>query len=259
MPILTPDRLLSLSSNPVLSASWYYIAAVALTVCNQPQELPQLYHHLLRGGTTPIQAQEAIDSALAYQKLSDRGMPMPLTPSANTVAIQQMQTDKLKEALVKTIALAGVPRVINALMTLKTATPTDLRLNDKPVRSTLDDAATVKAERLRGYAFWDKVYGKISNRVAHQMSSASPDLWAYTINHVYAPLLSCTDVLSARESSFVVIACLVPQDVNPQLKGHLKGAISNGCTLEEVRATRAMVMQVCEWCGVGWKAEVAKL
>jgi hypothetical protein len=58
--------------------------------------------------------------------------------------------------------------------------------------------------------------------------------------------------------------------VNPQLKGHLKGAINNGAKLEEVRAVREIVIKLCEAAGMkaldgrtlngwGWRGEVAKL
>ena len=58
--------------------------------------------------------------------------------------------------------------------------------------------------------------------------------------------------------------------VNPQLKGHLKGAVNNGATVEEVRAVRDIVVQVCEASGMstikeetrggwGWRGEVAKI
>lgn len=56
--------------------------------------------------------------------------------------------------------------------------------------------------------------------------------------------------------------------MNPQLKGHLKGALNNGASAEEVRAVRALVLNVCEMYGMrplqdgdtgyfGWYTEVA--
>ena len=58
--------------------------------------------------------------------------------------------------------------------------------------------------------------------------------------------------------------------VNPQLKGHLKGAINNGATVEEVRAVRDVVIRICEAEGMkklgaddangwGWRGDVATL
>jgi alkylhydroperoxidase/carboxymuconolactone decarboxylase family protein YurZ len=160
-------------------------------------------------------------------------------------------TRKMREALLKGGALGGLPKTINSLTMLKNVTPPDLR-----ERSLMREGAT---QENVGAAFFDQVYGKISQRVQNQMSSAYPDLCDYAISHVYAPLLSFTRVLGPKETSLVVIACLIPQDVNPQLKGHLKGALNNGATVEEVMELRNMSMEICRWCGIGWRHEVAKL
>jgi len=62
----------------------------------------------------------------------------------------------------------------------------------------------------------------------------------------------------------------VETQVNPQLKGHLKGALNNGATVDEVRAVREVVISICEATGMtrlnesapggwGWRSEVANL
>lgn len=85
----------------------------------------------------------------------------------------------------------------------------------------------------------------------------------------YGYVLSNTSVLTPAETSLILVAGLVPQDVNPQLKGHLRGAVNNGCRVEEVRAVRDVVMWICEGGGMkmlkdgeqglGWSEEVAKI
>ena len=68
----------------------------------------------------------------------------------------------------------------------------------------------------------------------------------------------------------MVLACLIPQDVNPQLKGHLVGAVNNGASQDEVKAVRDVVIKVCEASGMkrledgsldgwGWREDVASL
>jgi hypothetical protein len=68
----------------------------------------------------------------------------------------------------------------------------------------------------------------------------------------------------------VMIILTLSLKVNPQLKGHLKGALNNGATVEEVRAVRDIVIQICEASGMkrlddtvaggwGWRGEVANL
>lgn len=60
--------------------------------------------------------------------------------------------------------------------------------------------------------------------------------------------------------------------VNPQLKGHLKGALNGGASVSQVRAVRHLAIQVCECAGMkiltdeedgpggwGWRSEVQNL
>lgn len=61
------------------------------------------------------------------------------------------------------------------------------------------------------------------------------------------------------------------QQVNPQLKGHLRGALNGGASVEQVRAVRQVSIQVCRASGMrlltaddppgcwGWRAEVQDL
>ncbi|KAK8058711.1 hypothetical protein PG994_009159 [Apiospora phragmitis] len=96
--------------------------------------------------------------------------------------------------------------------------------------------------------------------------SGTQDL-GLTARLVYGYLLSNTRVLSANETSFVLIAGLIPQDVT---QGHLRGALNNGATVEEVRAVRAIAVAICEAFGMerlaeevvggwGWRDEVANV
>ena len=91
-----------------------------------------------------------------------------------------------------------------------------------------------------------------------------------TARLMYGYILSNTNVLNARESSYVLLAGLIPQDVNAQLKGHLQGARNHGSTEEEVRAVRQVVIRICEASGMkkldidaaggwGWKGAVSDL
>lgn len=218
-------------------------------------------------------------------------------------AAQTVVACKIKEAILKAAPIAGLPKLINALTALRKVTPNSIRPAQKacrpstvspghvsssdlvhedvagtrfedqsiPTLDTLDgpictqsvNSGQVVNNMVRGLDFWSAVYGKVSNRVKTQMFNAYPDLWQYAFHNVYAPILSYTDIMSARETSFCVIAALIPQDVNPTLKGHLKGAINLGGTKEELNDIRLLVFDVCDWSGnVVWKGgkeSVAKL
>jgi hypothetical protein len=66
----------------------------------------------------------------------------------------------------------------------------------------------------RGQTFFDTVYGKVSKRVMGQMDRSGTEDLGLTARMMYGYILSNTSVLTAAESSFVLIAGLIPQDVS---------------------------------------------
>lgn len=167
-----------------------------------------------------------------------------------------------------------MPQTINALLALKHNTPPHLL--DEPLayspsnRPSELHAIPSSTILHRGQRFFDTVYGKVSKRVMGQMDRCGTEDLGLTARLMYGYVLSNTTVLTAAESSFVLIAGLVPQDVNPQLKGHLRGAVNNGASFEEVDAVRGLVVRICEAAGMkrlaegeqeswGWREEVARL
>jgi hypothetical protein len=66
----------------------------------------------------------------------------------------------------------------------------------------------------RGQNFFDQVYGKVAKRVMGQMDRSGTEDLGLTARLMYGYILSNTSVLTAAESSFVLIAGLIPQDVS---------------------------------------------
>ncbi|ODV85163.1 hypothetical protein CANARDRAFT_28460 [[Candida] arabinofermentans NRRL YB-2248] len=266
MTILTPQRMMHLANNKKLSNVWYLIATVTLTVCNQPQEIPNVYHYALH-----LNDQNVIPSIELYDKISTvvkhydeikssgspKGKIFNPYPASNHQELNRISA-KFRESILKTSALSGLPKAINSLTVLRDTTPQDLIATDvnRPAINNFDDYLK---EQERGKLFWKRIHNKISGRVINSMSTSYPDLWQYTIQNVYSPLLSYCGILSEQETSLIVISCLIPQDVNPQLKGHLKGAKNIGVDMETIDECREMVIEISQWCGVSWKSEIAKL
>lgn len=215
MTILTAQRLRQLASWPHLEDTWWLVTGAVMTVCNRPEEIGRLYEH----------AQQVV-------------------PDVDITA-------KLREALLKTAALSGLPRSINALRELQKAVPTE-RWGEtrRPVVTTWQEWQQVQE---RGEEYWGVVYGKVSQRVKGQLQGAYGDLWEYTLRDVYGPLLSYDGVLDAQESAICVVSALIPQQVNAQLKGHLKGALNVGVRVETVREVRKMAILLSQW-GAGGAA-----
>ncbi|KAJ4129953.1 hypothetical protein NW768_006925, partial [Fusarium equiseti] len=219
-PILTPALIATIRKQPNLPRNtWYFITATTLSALNRPDELPKIL----------ISATEEGQSA--------DGSGVPSRDE------QLCISRRLREALLKASAVGGMPKTINALMSLKSATPEDL-LDEGGT-----DAASPRHKDIyntqptqilqRGQNFFENIYGKISRRIMGQMErSGAPDL-GLLARLTYGYVLSNTDVLTPAETSFVLIASLIPQDsskVNPQLKGHLRGALNGGASEDEVRA-----------------------
>lgn len=154
------------------------------------------------------------------------------------------------------------PQAINALNLLKNSTPAHILAAPSPTQRRLSHSnpdATSSQIIDRGNTFFDKVYGKVSKRVMGGMRNSYDDL-GVVAELMYGHVFSNLEVLGARDTSLLLVAGLIPQNVNPQLKGHLKGALNNGATVEEVMAVREMVLRICERAGWGGReSEVAKL
>lgn len=159
--------------------------------------------------------------------------------------------------------ILGGGKSINALLALKPHTPPsllDAPLSRSPTLRPTDVSSRPLSHTLhRGAHFFGATYGKVARRVLAQMDGSGTEDLGVVARLMYGFVLSNTNVLSAVETSWVLIAGLVPLDVNPQLKGHLKGAVNHGARLEEVRAVREVVVGICERAGVRWRGEVAGL
>ncbi|KLU91427.1 hypothetical protein MAPG_09947 [Magnaporthiopsis poae ATCC 64411] len=248
--IITPSLLATIRKQPNLPRNtWYFVTATTLTVLNRPDEIPAVFKHAL----------EAPDAGSS---------PGPSPEEQLSIS------RRIREALVKTAAIGGLPKTINALMELKKHTPphlVDEPLGYSPTSRAVEMYDVPSSQILhRGQRFFDMVYGKVSKRVMGQMDRSGTEDLGLTARLVYGYLLSNTAVLTPAETSFVLIAGLVPQDVNPQLKGHLKGALNGGATVEEVRAVRNISMAICEASGMkmldssapggwGWRSDPATL
>lgn len=242
-PIITASLLASLRSAPCPPQVWYYVTAVTLSTLNRPDEISKVLHSALK------EQENTLDT-------SSRGIVNggAIASGDETHGRQLDVARRMRESLVKSAAVVGLPKTINALLELKKHTPEALL--DPPMTASSTgraiELASVDSSLLlhRGEAFFSRTYGKIAARVMGQMDRSGTEDLGLLARLFYGYLLSNLRVLGPAESSWVLIAGLIPQDVNPQLKGHLRGALNNGATLEEVKAVRASVISICQASGV---------
>ncbi|KAH6681934.1 AhpD-like protein [Halenospora varia] len=249
-PVLTPQLLNYIRKHPsVPPHTWYFISAAVLAILNRPDEITTVYERAIQ-----------IDSL----------------PGGQTAEHEERLkiSRRIREALIKSSAVGGVPKTINALLALKEVTPIELQdevSEFSPTSRRIEIYHTPMPEILtRGQTFFENIYGKISKRVMGQMERSGTEDLGLIARLTYSYILSNTSVLSPAETSYVMIAGLIPQDVNPQLKGHLRGALNGGATKDEVKAVRDIVIRICEASGMrmidssvpagwGWREEVADL
>jgi phage FluMu protein gp41 len=198
-PIITPALLSTIRQTPHLPPNtWYFITATTLAVLSRPDEIKHVYRAALGQN--------------AQGKFDGHVLPH---------SAQLEITRRIREALVKAGAIAGMPKVINALNDLKEVTPEELL--DAPEQEA-PLALTGRREEIyaappaqileRGQAFFDQVYGKISRRVMSKLNNCGTEDLGLFARLLYSYVLSNTSVLSAVDTSYVMIAGLIPLDVS---------------------------------------------
>lgn len=196
--ILSPSLLHSLRNNSRIPPGvWYYATAVTLSALNRPDEIPRVFESAI--------ADDSIDQ-VAGSRSPDSSSP------------QLSVARRLRESLVKSAAIVGLPKTINALLELRRHTPDHLLdppMGVSPTGRAIEMASVDSSALLhRGETFFAKVYGKVNARVMGQMDRCGTEDLGLIARLMYGYLLSNTKVLSPAESSFVLLAGLIPQDVS---------------------------------------------
>ncbi|MDI1488434.1 MAG: hypothetical protein OHK93_007709 [Ramalina farinacea] len=194
VPIITPKLLAAIRAHPFLPRnSWHFVSAAALNALNRPDEMANVFKYAIGKGPGDR---------------SEHELDVP----AQLVIIRQM-----REALVKSAAICGLPRSINSLLELRKVTPPEFL--DEPLaysptgRSNELYNLSSSPVLARGKRFFDLVYGKISARVMGQMDSSGTEDLGLTARLMYSFLLSNERILDASQTSYVLLAGLIPQDV----------------------------------------------
>lgn len=183
--VITPALLSTIRSYPRLPHNtWYLLAATALSTLNRPDEIRKVYTHALEHG----------------------GGAKDQKPSQE----EQLQiTRRTREALVKSAAIIGLPKTINALFAMKGVTPKHLLdepMGYSPSNRSIDLYTTPAAQILsRGQKFFDQVYGKVTGRVMGQMDRSGTEDLGLLARLEYGYVLSPVGILNAPETSYGTI------------------------------------------------------
>ena len=128
IPVLTAQRLVQLATfHPKLQNSWYLVAAATFSACNEPQEIPRLYHFAMINDLRPGQVSRSASKAIELLEVGTERLQGQLQELYNEpTPFQRRAAGKIREALLKSSALTGLPRAINSLQALKVTTSSEL-------------------------------------------------------------------------------------------------------------------------------------
>ena len=262
---LTSHRLACLIDfHEKLSEHWALLAIATVTSSNQPEMIDKILIARLLQLTEGNETRHGTD--LVKEVMPMVGNHKLLNEKFATANEAQAKfLAEAKETILKISAIVGMPRSINGLKFLHSATPACL-LTEMGELNAEDGFISSAAHRKshsdnfkRGLEHWDMTYGKVAMRIINDLNTFYPDLWQFIIKDVYSDILSYNEILDASVTSLVVICALVPLDVNAQLRGHLRGALNMGWDEAFINAVRNFSLTLSVWCGIRWKGDVVKL
>ncbi|CAK7207429.1 hypothetical protein SEUCBS139899_010239 [Sporothrix eucalyptigena] len=199
--------------------TWYCITACAFAASNQGGYVADVYR-------TAIQAHH------------------------DDVEYQRNVLKRIKESLIKTSVIYGIPRVINAFRALVKALPSPEANETSSVRIHIEKPAETDE---RGIAYMRNIFRADLDPFLETMDTYWPDLRTLVVTTIYGYYQSDTSVLDAITTSQLNIATLVPMDVTAEVAWHMRGVIRNNGTRAHLDYAFATAMTVCEICDVRLK------
>lgn len=199
---------------------WSWLAAIAFSALNRPEQASKVFEY-------------------AVKQLS-------------THQDKLLLAKKFRDSIFKAGIIFGYPKTINALIQLNTVMPEDLKESSvlRDTNLSLSDLQRV------GQSYFDSGYGTTSESVRGLIHNSYPDLGYLTIAIAYGFVYSFSDILNKYETSYTMIAALIPSDLPRQVGWHFHSAIRSGATIEQVQAVRQIVIKVSEFCGKQWESTI---
>ncbi|KAH7920912.1 hypothetical protein BV22DRAFT_1039276 [Leucogyrophana mollusca] len=206
---------------------WYAVAAIAFSASNRPDAVPLVLQYAFKD----------LDTLSA--------------PDEDYMFVAR----KIRDAIFKSGMISGFPKAINALAALHVVTPEKYR-DTGPLRDTTLSNAEVARQ---GQEFFDQTYGETASTVQPFLRAIYPDLEFYVTSFAYGYGYAFMKVTSPMETSFAMISALIATDTPRQIEWHLSGAVRNGATVGEVKAVRAISIEIAKAAGIVWKHDIPDL
>lgn len=107
--------------------------------------------------------------------------------------------------------------------------------------------------------------GEYESYVSYQLLTASLLNWLcfrigwFSQNIGYGHVYGMTDVVSLLETSYILITSLIAMDTPRQINWHMTNCQRIGASIDDVRAVRAIAIEVAAKCGVVWRDSVPEV
>ncbi|KAI9022169.1 hypothetical protein CLU79DRAFT_751466 [Phycomyces nitens] len=216
-------KLFKEESKPINEQLWCIIAAVVISALNHPKDLAEVYN---------LVSSSADELEISLE---------------NKQAEMAKVVLRLREAILKSFIVTGFPKAINTLQSLHDSTPEAIRklIQTTPLRleNTWEE---VSEQRKKGRALFTKIYERHTDLILNHMGSSYPDLAQAALHQLYGSILSEIKVIGAKETSLIMVACLLCDDLPAQLKGHRYGALNNGATRDELGLVESAAKLLCD-------------
>jgi len=228
-----PSRGVLGTPDEVIAQPWYLVAAVAFSASRHAEAVPAVFEFAL-GELKLVQIGEAPEKVLEQRsKLAS----------------------KIREAILQSGLLSGIPRVIESLIALSKVMPEELRSKEV----LRDTKKSIEEYGINGERLFRSMYRETADTVQGLLDSAYLDLGWFCNTVGYGITYGGTDVLTQVETSYAIVAALIAIDAPRQITWHLANAQNGGATLEEAKAVREIAMRIAEKAGVKWKDGVPEV
>ncbi|CAO3609052.1 unnamed protein product [Cunninghamella echinulata] len=212
-------KLYPTSNSDINKESWYLVVAVIMTTLNQPKNLSQLYHQVIQT-TSTLQTNEEEHTAFVL---------------------------RMKEGLLKSSPIIGIPKVINALSTFHSILPDHIKGQlPKTTSRTIESWDDIINQQERGQALFQRIYDRHSQKLQSSLQASYPDL-ALVCDNTYASILSHSSIINSLDTSFILITALMIQQLPAQLKGHYYGSIHHGATQQQFISLQSIIEKLCNY------------
>ncbi|KAF3020221.1 hypothetical protein E8E14_011646 [Neopestalotiopsis sp. 37M] len=196
----------------VVNANWYIVAAAALASAGAGPDLVDLY----RFATLNV----PLDVELVVQR-------------------------RIKEAVLKTSCLYGVPKSLQALLPLFASLPDDHIDHAGPRYSASSSERSVKAREIKGKAYFDTLWGEEAAQLHRDRNfKYQPDLYLLNLKHIYEWHFSEDSILGAVETQSCNVAALICANCPVQAMWHARGLLRHGGALAQAKLAQAIGLEI---------------